>query len=110
MSKNYQDRTQEQPMETTVVIFRVDREGVVFALFPELPDRSSRLAIAPATSRSASIVPPTTIGCIADSRPATPAEYADLFVELQHRGYEMKIRQRATSAMHERCRQSAVVG
>ena len=25
-------------METTVVIFRVDREGVVFALFPELPD------------------------------------------------------------------------
>ena len=23
--------------ETTVVIFRMDREGVVFALFPELP-------------------------------------------------------------------------
>ena len=96
-------------MEPTVVIFRVDRVGVVFALFPELPtDREGLYCTC--YQHVGQHCAADYFGCIADSRPATPAEYADLFVELQHRGYNMKIRQRATSAMHERCRRSAAGG
>lgn len=93
-------------METTVVIFRVDRVGVVFVLFPELPS-DCQGSFCTCYQQVGQHCAADYYGCIAESRPATPAEYADLFVELQHRGYYMKIRQRATSAMHERCRQSA---
>jgi hypothetical protein len=48
-------------------------------------------------------------GCIADSRPATPTEYADLFAELTQRGYDMTIKRRATYLMHKRRRQLAAM-
>jgi hypothetical protein len=46
-------------------------------------------------------------GCIAASDPATPDEYADLFEELERRGYNLAVRQRATPEMHERRRRMA---
>jgi len=96
-------------METAVVIFRVDRVGVVFALFPEIPaDREGFYCTC--YQQVGQHCAADYYLCIAESRPARPAEYADLFVELRHRGYNMKIRQRATSATHERCRRSAASG
>lgn len=96
-------------METTVVIFRVDREGVVFALFPELPSDYQGFYCT-CYQQVGQHCAADYYGCIANSRPATPAEYAELFAELQRRGCEMEIRQRVSSAMHERRRQPAVVG
>jgi hypothetical protein len=95
-------------METTVVIFRTDREGITFALFPELPSDYQGF-FCTCYQHVGQHCAADYCGCIASSRPATPAEYADLFVELQHRGYDLEIRHRATQAMHERCRQSAAV-
>ena len=46
-------------------------------------------------------------GCIAQSDPATPAEYADLYEELERRGYILSVRRRATPEMHERRRRIA---
>lgn len=95
-------------METTVVIFRTDREGVTFALFPELPADNQGF-FCTCYQHVGQHCAADYYGCIADSRPATPTEYADLFVELRQRGYEMKTRQRATAAMHDRCRKLAVL-
>ena len=93
-------------METTVVIFRVDRIGVVFALFPELPADYQGLYCT-CYQHVGQHCSADYYGFIADSRPATPAEYASLFAELKQRDYKMTIRQRATSAMHERRRRLA---
>jgi len=95
-------------MESTIVIFRVDREGVVFALFPELPDDYHGFYCT-CYQQVGQHCAADYYGCIANSRPATPVEYAGLLVELQRRGYEMEIRQRASSAMHERRRQAAAI-
>jgi hypothetical protein len=95
-------------METTVVIFRRDREGVTFALFPELPADYQGFYCT-CYQHVGQHCAADYYGCIAVSRPATPAEYAGLLFELQQRGYDMKIRKRATSAMHERCRRLASV-
>jgi len=90
-------------MPTTTVIFRVDDEGEVFALFPELPaDAQGRYCT--------SYVHVGQHGsadyrhCIAHSRTATADEYADLFLELERRGYHLDVQQRATAMMHERRR------
>ncbi|NLF73626.1 MAG: hypothetical protein GX575_31695 [Candidatus Anammoximicrobium sp.] len=88
-------------MDTTTVIFRVDDESTVFALFPELP--ADNLGY-----YCTSFVHVGGHGsgdyqhCIAHSRPAKPDEYRDLFVELERRGYHLNVQQRATSVMHER--------
>ena len=95
-------------METTVVLFRMDREGNVFALFPELPADNYGV-YCPCIQHIGQHCAADYHGCIADSRPATPAEYADLETELRQRGYDLEIRQRATCAMHQRCRQFATV-
>ena len=95
-------------MDTTIVIFRWEREGGVFALFPELPSRQLRLLLYLLISTSANIVPLITHLCIANSRPATPSEYRDLFNELEGRGYNLIIRHRATPVMHERRRFQAI--
>jgi len=93
-------------MDTTVVIFRVDREGIVFALFPELPADNHGVYctcfqhVGQHGSADYHL-------CVAESRPATPAEYADLEAELRQRGYELTIRHRATYAMHQRRRLAA---
>jgi len=93
-------------MDTTIVIFRMDREGNVFALMPELP-ADNYGTYCTCFQHIGQHCAADYYGCIAESRPATPAEYADLQAELQQRGYEMEVRQRATYAMHEQRRQLA---
>ena len=94
--------------ETTVVIFRMDKEGVVFALFPELPADNYGV-FCTCFQHVGQHCAADYYGCIAESRPATPAEYAELETELRQRGYVLEVRQRATYAMHQRCRQLAAV-
>jgi hypothetical protein len=93
-------------MNTTAVIFRVDDEGEVFALFAELPaDADGHYCTSyvhvgghgSADYRA----------CIAHSRPATADEYAALFVELERRGYHLDVQRRVTAVMHERRRMLA---
>ena len=95
-------------MDTTIVIFRWEREGGVFALFPELPADNQGFYL-PATSTSASIVPLTTTAASPTVARPSPANTADLFNELEGRGYNLIIRQRATPVMHERRRFQAIL-
>ena len=92
----------------TIVIFRRDRDGYkdCFALFPELPaDNYGRYCTA--YQHIGQHCAADYFGCIANSDPAKPAEYADLQKELEQRGYELDIRKRATAKMHEQRRQEA---
>lgn len=94
-------------METTIVIFRMDREGIVFALFPELPSDtygSDCTAYQHVGQHCAADFQ----GCVAQSRPAKADEYADLFEELERRGYHLQVHQKASAVMHERRRRIAV--
>ena len=93
----------------TVVIFRRDRTGhkECFALFPELPaDAAGNSCTAYQTIGQHCAADYT--GCIANSDPAKPNEYADLHRELERRGYNLEVRKRATAAMRERRRGAAM--
>jgi hypothetical protein len=83
----------------TPVVFRVDREGEVFALFPTL-----------AADPSGNVTSYQHIGqhcaadyglCIAKSKPATPAQYAALAEELTVRGYSLRVVRRQSAAMRK---------
>lgn len=93
-------------MDTTTVIFRVDDEGEVFALMPELPaDNLGHFCtsyVHVGQHGSADYQ-----ACVTHSRPATADEYAALFTELERRGYHLNVQQRATAVMHERRRMLA---
>lgn len=88
---------------TTIVVFRMDKEGIVFALFPELPADICGVYCT-CFQHIGQHCAADYHGCIQASRPAKPAEYADLFDELERRGYILAIHQRATPIMHERRR------
>jgi hypothetical protein len=90
-------------METTIVIFRADRDGIVFALMPELPADNHGIYCT-AYQHIGQHCSADYFGCIQFSRPASPDEYADLLTELERRGYHVDVRSRATSVMHERRR------
>jgi hypothetical protein len=93
---------------TTVVIFRKDRTGWrdCFALFPELPaDNYGHFC--ESYQHVGQHATADYVGCIANSDPATPGEYRDLFEELERRGYNLVVKQRATPEMHERRRRVA---
>jgi len=84
----------DKPIESveTIVIFRKDRTGWkdCFALFPELPsDEHGRLCTAYQHVGQHSAA--DYYGCIAQSDPATPAEYADLLKELKRMGYILNV-------------------
>ncbi len=95
-------------MSEVIVIFRKDRTGwkEPFALFPELPSddrgfyRTAYQHIGQNCAADYNL-------CISQSDPAAPAEYADLYEELERRGYHLTVRQRATPEMHERRRRIA---
>ena len=74
-------------MSQVVVIFRKDRTGGkdCFALFPELPgdDRGIHCT---AYQHIGQHCAAEYQGCITNSEPAAPGEYADLFGELERRG------------------------
>jgi hypothetical protein len=93
-------------MDTTIVIFRMGREGIVFALFPELPADTNGVYCT-CFQHIGQHCAADYHGCIAASDPAAPAEYHDLFEELERRGYNLTVRQRATPVMHERRRRIA---
>jgi hypothetical protein len=90
-------------METQIVIFRWEREGGVFALFPELPADNQGF-FCTCYQHVGQHCAADYYGCVAHSRPAKPSEYADLFNELEGRGYNLDVRHRATPGMHERRR------
>ena len=90
---------------TTIVIFRKDRTGRrdCFALFPELPADVDGF-FCTAYQSLGQHCSADFHGCISASDPASPDEYADLFEELERRGYHLEVRRRATGVMHERRR------
>jgi len=94
----------------TVVIFRKDRTGHkdCFALFPECPADVDGLYCT-AYQSIGQHCSADYHGCIAASDPASPDEYADLFEELERRGYHLEVRRRATAVMHERRRALAML-
>ena len=94
-------------MNQIVVIFRRDRTGGCFALFPELP-ADDRGILCTAYQRVGQHCAANYHGCIANSDPASRAEYVDLFEELERRGYHLSVRRRATPDMHERRRRLAM--
>lgn len=93
-------------METTAVIFRVCREGIVFALFPELPADNHGIYCTAYQHLGQHCAADYDL-CIENSRPAKPDEYRDLFEELERRGYHLQVHMRATAVMHERRRRIA---
>lgn len=94
-------------MQPTIVIFRMDREGVVFGLFPVLPADIYGVYCT-CFQHVGQHCAADYCGCITASRPATSAEYAELAAELRQLGYELEIRQRATYTLHQRRRQAAL--
>ena len=95
-------------MNEVIVIFRKDRTGWkdCFALFPELP--ADDLGIyCTSYQHVGQHCAADYHGCVANSDPAIAAEYADLFEELEKRGYNLSVRRRATPEMHERRRRFA---
>jgi hypothetical protein len=93
-------------MSETIVIFRQDISGECVALFPELPaDNFGNFCTA--FQHVGQHCSADYHGCIAASDPATPAEYKNLYEELERRGYNLTVRRRATPEMHERRRRIA---
>ena len=95
-------------MSETIVIFRKDRTGWkdCFALFPELPaDNYGHYCTC--YQHVGQHCAADYQGCVAGSDPASPHEYRDLYEELEKRGYNLVVRQRATPVMHERRRMAA---
>jgi len=95
-------------MNQITVIFRKDRTGwkEPFALFPELPaDAHGHLCTAFQHIGQHCLADYGL--CFANSDPASPEEYRDLFDELERRGYFLLVKQRATPEMHERRRRLA---
>jgi len=90
---------------TTFVIFRKDRAGrkECFALFPELPSDVDGF-FCTAYQTIGQHCSADYRRCIEASDPASPNEFASLAEELEKRGYQLNIRNRATPAMHERRR------
>jgi hypothetical protein len=89
-----------------VVIFRRDHRGGCFALFPEMPG-DDRGFVCTAYQHIGQHCAADYYLCVSRSDPAVPAEYKDLFEELERRGYDLVVRRRATPDMHERRRRIA---
>lgn len=92
----------------TIVIFRRDSKGTVFALMPELP-ADTYGNFCSCFQHIGQHCSADYHGCIANSNPAKQNEFADLQSELEQRGYDLTVRNRATSKMHDRRRQQAAI-
>jgi len=90
----------------TIVIFRKDETGEPYALFPELPADGQGFLCAAYQHVGQHCAADYDL-CIAQSEPAAPDDYKDLYEELERRGYHLTVRQRATPEMHERRRRIA---
>ena len=88
-------------MNSTAVIFRKDREGEIFALFPEVPaDNYGRYCLA--YQHVGQSCAADYRGCIQHSRPAAPNEYRELLTEVG-KGFStpLVVKQKATAVMHQ---------
>lgn len=81
------------------VVFRIDRKGVVFALFPYEPESRHLVMCYQHVGQHTSA---DYRGCIKASRPAKPGEYEGLHRELMARGYELTVIQRANARLMAR--------
>jgi len=81
----------------TPVVFRVDREGEVYAIFPTLlADLSGNVTSYQHIGQHCA----ADYGwCIAKSKPATPAQYAALLQELTAIGYCLRVVRRQSPTM-----------
>jgi len=86
--------------ETTAVVFRRWRNGDIIALFPE--QAADRRGHCDSYEHVGQHGGADYDGVVAVTRPATPAEYADLARELTTIGYNLRIVKRATPAMRQR--------
>ena len=93
-------------MNEIIVVFRRDRTGGCFALFPELP-ADDRGFLCTAYERVGQHCAADYDLCVSRSDPALPADYRDLYEELERRGHRLCVRRRATPDMHERRRRIA---
>lgn len=88
-----------------IVIFRKWPDGDILALFPEIPaDNAGNMCNSYGNAGHSGA---DYHGCIARTKPATPAEYDDLTVELVRRGYRLTVKQRATYLMAEKRRKAS---
>lgn len=96
---------QEPPVPIVLRVWK-DDDFDVFALFPTLPaDNYGYLCTSyqhVGQHGSADYY-----HCIANSRPASEAEAADLLAELRTIGYNLRPIKRATYGHHEQCRREA---
>jgi hypothetical protein len=99
----YEDEGPHVDDHNTIVVFRVDPgpRGDVFALMPEDPADEHGI-LCGSYQHIGQHAAANYAHCIATSRPATPAEYADLLGELTRIGYRVVVRQRASHAMVQR--------
>lgn len=101
-------------VDETVVIFRVWRGegGGVFALFPELPHCKDKPWLCQSYEHVGQHGAADYGNCIGMSRPAKPAEYAELLAELSEPypgfGYRLLVRQKETQAMRNKRRATAL--
>lgn len=81
--------------EPVVVVFRIDREGDLFALFPELDEGNGRCACYVSVGGHTAAPYGASVNA---SRPARPEEYAAMKTELERAPYNYKltVRQRWT--------------
>ena len=86
-------------MSRTKVMFRIDKEGIVFALFPE--EVSNLQGHCGCYERVGQHHAADYLYCIHGSRPATEQEYIPLMVELQRIGYDLEVYQRRSSQMRD---------
>ena len=90
-------------MDTTIVIFRWEREGGVFALFPELPADNHGF-YATCYQHIGQHCAADYYGCIAKVARPSPASTVTYSTNLKAVATTLIIRHRATPVMHERRR------
>jgi len=90
----------ERKLTTMPVVFRKDRTGDIFALFPtDAADCTGRYC--GCYQHVGQHCSADYFACIQNSQPATPTEYADLKTELERIGYTLRVIRRASYAHHE---------
>lgn len=76
-------------MANVKAVFRKDKEGVVFAMFPhEAADNSGHCT---SYDRVGGHSAADYNGCMRASKPAKPEEYAPILGELESRGYTVQV-------------------
>lgn len=89
----------EKDTEITKVIFRKFMNGDIIAMFPEIPGSSPFYCISYMHIGQHCTADPWWI--TDDTTPARPEEYADLKVELESIGYNLKVVKRFTYKMQQ---------